>query len=73
MTVTYNSFQKIKEINILPKLIKVLVLNLTLWLLSFIHIITEWGGEEKEKQFNSCIKWNFLLIIFYILISQSNH
>ena len=63
MTVTYNSFQKIKETNILPKLMKVLVLNLALWRLSFIHIITECGGGE-EKQFNSCIKWHFLLIIF---------
>ena len=60
MTVTYNSFQKIKETNILPKLMTVLVLNLAR--LSFIHIITEWWGEEKK--FNSCIKWHFLLIIF---------
>lgn len=65
MTVTYNSFQKIKEIIILPKWMKVLMLNLALWLLSFIHILTEWGwGEEKEKQLNSCIKWHFFLIIF---------
>ena len=63
MTVTYNSFQKIKETNILPKLMKVLVLNLALWRLSFIHIITECGVGE-ETQFNYCIKWHFLLIIF---------
>ena len=49
MTVTYNSFQKIKEIYILPKWLKVLVLSLALWLLSFIHILTEWGGGGKGK------------------------
>ena len=49
MTVTYNSFQKIKETNILPKLMKVLVLNLALWRLSFIHIITECGGGRKNS------------------------